>query len=258
MKILITGYKGFIGQNMVEALEEHDLTLFEWGDDLPVVDKFNWVIHLGAISSTTEQDVEKVMRQNYDFSKWLLDECDEAGVNFQYASSASVYGLNRDFREDAPKNPLSPYAWSKYFFDRYVESCEWKNITVQGFRYFNVHGPHEEHKGNQASPHYQFAKQARDTGIINVFEGSAALVRDFVPVEKVVASHVKFFDVAESGIWNVGTGEPQSFMSIAIATMNEIGATIKTIEMPSHLVNQYQRYTCADMTKYNNSLNRLK
>ena len=256
MKILITGYKGFIGQNMVKALKEHDLTLFEWGDPLPVVDIFDWVIHLGAISSTTEKDVEKIMKQNYDFSKWLLNECNEAGVNFQYSSSASVYGLNQDFREDAPKNPLNPYAWSKYFFDKYVEENEWKNIRVQGFRYFNVYGPHEDHKGTQASPYQQFAIQARETGIIKVFEGSASYTRDFVPVSSVIDAHLKFFNVPESGIWNVGTGTSRSFMSVAIEVMTKIGANIKTIKMPESLKNQYQTYTCADMTKYNNTLRR--
>ena len=170
MKILVTGYKGFIGQNMVNALRDHTLTLHEWGDKFPEVAGHDWVVHLGAISSTTETDIEKVMTQNYDFSKKLINDCLAHGVNLQYSSSASVYGLNTDFVEDAPLNPMSPYAWSKYLFDRYVQSRLWNGIYVQGFRYFNVYGPHEDHKGNQASPYYKFEQQAKETGVIKLFE----------------------------------------------------------------------------------------
>ena len=254
MKILVTGHKGFIGQNMIHALNGHDLAFYEWGDELPVVDKFNQVIHLGAISSTTEHDVERVMQQNFDFSCWLLNECEEAGVKFQYSSSASVYGLNTDFREDAPKNPLSPYAWSKYLFDRHVESHKW-HTRVQGFRYFNVYGPYEDHKGNQASPQYQFAKQAKETGVIKLFENSENYLRDFIPVETVVDMHTRFFDIRESGIWNVGTGEPVSFEYVARNIAAQYGARIEIIPMPQVLKTQYQTYTCADLTKLRVTLN---
>lgn len=255
MKILVTGNKGFIGQNMIHALKGHDLACYEWGDILPNVDKFDWVVHLGAISSTIETDVEKVMRQNYDFSCWLLNECNDAGVNFQYSSSASVYGLNRDFREDAAKNPLSPYAWSKYMFDRYVEQHTWRGICVQGFRYFNVHGSYEEHKGNQASPYYQFTQQAKATGVIKLFENSEKYLRDFVPVEVVVDTHKKFFNVKESGIWNVGTGRAKSFQQVGEEVAATFNAQIEYIPMPDALVAQYQKYTQADLTKLNKTIN---
>lgn len=254
MKILVTGHKGFIGQNMISALNGHNLAFYEWGDTLPVVDKFDWVIHLGAISSTTETDVEKIMRQNYDFSCWLLNECEEAGVNFQYSSSASVYGLNTDFREDAAKNPLSPYAWSKYLFDRHVESRKWYT-RVQGFRYFNVYGPHEEHKGNQSSPHHKFTKQAETTGVIKLFEGSENYKRDFVPVDTVVDIHKQFLNIKESGIWNVGTGQAMSFKALAETIAEGMQARIEYISMPEELKTQYQTYTCADLTKLRVTLN---
>jgi ADP-L-glycero-D-manno-heptose 6-epimerase len=254
MKILVTGYRGFIGQNMINALTGHDLACYEWGDALPKVDRFNQVIHLGAISSTTERDIEKVMQQNFDFSCWLLNECEEASVNFQYSSSASVYGLNTDFREDAPKNPLSPYAWSKYLFDRHVESRKWYT-RVQGFRYFNVYGAHEDHKGNQASPYYQFTQQAKDNGVIKLFENSENYLRDFVPVEVVVDTHKQFFNVTESGIWNVGTGQAKSFQQVGEEVAAKFNARIEYIPMPAALVSQYQTYTQADLTKLNRTLN---
>lgn len=255
MKILITGHKGFIGQNMIEALSEHQLSFFEWDDDLPRVDSFDWVIHFGAISSTTETDVEKVMRQNYDFSCWLVKECNRYGVNLQYSSSASVYGLNKDFKEDAAKSPASPYAWSKYLFDRHVEENKNKwNIIVQGFRYFNVYGPHEDHKGDQASPYHKFTQQAITTGKIKIFEDSDTYLRDFVPVETVVNIHKAFFDVDESGIWNVGTGVPKSFKTVAEEVAAKYPATIEYIPMPDNIKKQYQAYTCANLTNLNETL----
>lgn len=249
MKILVTGHKGFIGQNMLRALSEHAVTTYEWGEPKPTVIGLDWVIHLGAISSTTETDVDKVMRQNYDFSRWLLLECAYHEVNLQYASSASVYGLNLDFSEDAPVNPMSPYAWSKYLFDRYVTAHTWSGIQVQGFRYFNVYGPHEDHKGKQASPQHQFTKQAQETGVIKLFENSHNYRRDFVPVETVVDVHKTFFNVAESGIWNVGTGQPKSFDQVGRQIADQYDADITYIPMPPAIKNQYQTYTCADITK---------
>ena len=250
MKILITGYKGFIGQNMVNALKDkHELSFYELGDDPPELEGLDWCIHLGANSSTTERNVEKIMRQNHDFSCMLLVACQLNGVNLQYASSASVYGNTTDFKEDAPLYPASPYAWTKFLFDRNVLSQKFDGIVVQGFRYFNVYGPSEGHKGGQASPYYQFAKQAMETGVIKLFEGSKNFYRDFVPVETVVDYHQKFFDVKESGIWNIGTGTPRSFEDIAREIANQYGAEIKYIPMPEHIKSQYQSYTCADLTK---------
>lgn len=256
MKILITGYKGFIGQNMVNALKsDHELSLYEWGDEPPEFEGLDWCIHLGANSSTNERNVDEIMKQNHDFSCIVLMACQMNGVNLQYASSASVYGLNQDFKEDAPKDPRSPYAWSKYLFDRHVTASKFqKNTVVQGFRYFNVYGPHEDHKHGQASPYTTFAKQAKDTGVIKIFEGSESFLRDFVPVSTVVDIHKKFFNVKESGIWNVGTGEPKSFKQVAEEVAEQYHARIEYIPMPESLKSQYQAYTCADLNKLNTTL----
>jgi ADP-L-glycero-D-manno-heptose 6-epimerase len=254
MKILITGYKGFIGQNMVKALrDDHQLTYYEWGDAIPEFEGLDWVIHLGAISSTTETDVEKVMRQNHDFSCILLVACQTNNVNLQYASSASVYGLVSTFREDAEPDPRTPYAWSKYLTERHIQRHP-MGARAQIFRYFNVYGPEgEEHKGSQASPYAQFKRQAETIGKIQVFEGSDRFLRDFVPVSQIVETHLKFLNVKESGVWNVGTGTPRSFMSVA----KEFGVPIETVPMPDILKDSYQKYTCADMTRYNTTLSRL-
>ena len=255
MKILLTGYKGFIGSHMFRALEAHghQVDVYDWGEILPSIMEQDWVIHMGAISSTTERDVEKVMAQNHDFTIQLYEACHTFGINFQYSSSASVYGLVSTFREDAELDPRTPYAWSKYLTERYIQRHP-MGARTQMFRYFNVCGPEgEEHKGSQASPYAQFKRQAEETGKIRVFEGSDRFLRDFVPVSKIVDTHLKFLDVKESGIWNVGTGAPRSFMSVA----EEFGVPIETVPMPDILKDSYQKYTCADMTRYNTTVNKL-
>jgi len=251
MRILITGARGFIGQNMVKALkDEHEVTTFDWGETIPSIRDHDWVIHLGAHSVTTDQNVEHMMGQNYDFSRWIAAECQNYGVNLQYASSSSVYGLRNNFAEDAPVNPLNPYAWSKVMFDRYVIGLKYKwKIVIQGFRYFNVYGPHEDHKGEQASPYHKFTEQAKRSGVIQLFEGSENFKRDFVPVNTVTDVHKLFFNVKESGIWNVGTGVAKSFQEVAEEIAKEYNARIEYIPIPDNIKNQYQTYTCADLTK---------
>lgn len=256
MKILITGYKGFIGQNMVNALkDEHDLVLFEWGEDLPDFNGLDWCIHLGAISSTTERNVDKVLTQNYDFSRYLLTKCQEHNVNLQYSSSASLYGQSNVFDEAALPQPQSPYAWSKYLFERYVTNAFEKfTIKIQGFRYFNVYGPHEEHKGDQASPFTKFELQAKEFGVIKIFDNSGLCERDFVHVDKVIDIHKKFFMVDESGLWNIGTGVTRTFEDVAHEVATKCNAKIERIPMPPHIRNQYQFFTKADLTRLNATL----
>jgi ADP-L-glycero-D-manno-heptose 6-epimerase len=253
LKILITGNRGFIGSHAERFWRktDHEIVTYEWQEDqLPKIEGLDWVFHFGAISSTTEMDVAKVMRQNYDFSVWLYEECRRYEVDMQWSSSASVYGLGLEFKETSPVDPRSPYAWSKYLFEHYVE----KNPThrrCQGFRYFNVHGENERHKGSQASPYYQFTLQAQLTGIIKVFEGSENFIRDFVPVDQVINTQFQFIqkDIQESGVWNIGTGTTKSFMQVAQEIANQYGALIERIPFPEHLAYSYQKYTCADLTK---------
>ena len=252
MKILITGHNGFIGKNLKSRLEKTNHVLgYEWADSQrPDITGLDWVIHLGAVSSTAEKDVDKVMLQNYEFSKWLFSECCVHNVNLQYASSASVYGLSNNFQENSPKQPMSPYAWSKYLFDRWVFQQN-ENVIVQGFRYFNVYGNHEEHKGDQASPYTKFTQQAKTLGEITLFEGSENFKRDFVCVEDVCDIHEQMLGINLSGVWNVGTGVSTSFQEVAECIAEKYGATIKYVPLPENIKNQYQAFTCADITNLN-------
>jgi ADP-L-glycero-D-manno-heptose 6-epimerase len=258
MKILLTGYRGFIGKNMLPILQkDHEVSLMEWGDKLPSLKGFDWVIHLGANSSTTETNLDLIMEQNLFSSIRILEECIEHGVNLQYASSASVYGKGSVFQEDTPCSPLNHYALSKYLFEQYVKSRDTSNIVVQGFRYFNVFGPHEEHKGKQASPFTQFRRQAVIDREIVLWRGSQNFKRDFIHVNSVIDYHLRFFDVKESGVWNIGTGETRSFQDIAWEIYVEESARIRYIDVPNHILPHYQTYTCADLTKLKKTLNEI-
>ena len=258
MKICVTGSAGFIGQNLVKHLidQKHEVECFEYKPNtFPDPSLYDWVIHLGAISSTTERNVDLIMDQNYEYSLKLLQMCDNMGTNFQYASSASVYGNTNSFVESGPVYPQSPYAWSKYLFDRFIQQAmgEFK-ILVQGFRYFNVYGAHEEHKGDQASPVTKFTKQAKESGIIKLFENSDQYKRDFVCVDDVCNVHCQMLQQDVSGIFNVGTGVPVSFQQVAESVAKKYKAKIETIPMPTALKGQYQSYTCADLTQLNKNV----
>lgn len=265
MKILVTGSEGFIGRHAVNTLLNlnHEVLTFDTktGQAMPSLSDVDRVIHMGAISSTTETNVEAVMTYNYDFSCELLDECVSRGIPFQYSSSASIYGKGTSFNEDAPVQPLSPYAWSKYMFERYAAVSRLnqpsnKGCIIQGFRYFNVFGSGEDHKGNQSSPYSKFRRQALESGVIKVFAGSSQFKRDFVPVQTIVNTHIKFFNIPESGIWNIGTGTAKSFMDVAEEVALETDSYIKIIPFPNELYSSYQSYTCADITKLNESIHK--
>ena len=258
MKILITGNRGFIGSHAERFWRKtnHEIVTYEWQENqLPKIEGLDWVFHFGAISSTTETDVAKVMRQNTDFCIWLYEECRRYEVDMQWSSSASVYGLGLEYKETSPVDPRSPYAWSKYLFEHYVE----KNPThrrCHGFRYFNVHGENETHKGSQASPYHQFSLQAQTTGVIRAFEGSENFLRDFVPVETVIDTQFQFIDqdIKENGIWNIGTGAVKSFQNVAEEIAQRYNAQIETIPFPKHLEYSYQKYTCANLDKLRTTL----
>lgn len=246
MPTLITGHKGFVGQNMMSALPGS--VGYEWGDGPVQLEGIERVIHLGAISSTACSDLEKLRAQNIQFSVDLLNACAARKIPFQFASSASVYGPNNaTFRETDKPDPRTPYAQSKAFVEQFILSKRWP-VPVQAFRYFNVHGTYEDHK-DQPSPHTRFRLQAAATGQIEVFEGSEEIYRDFVPVERVVEVQKRFFDLDVSGVYNLGTGKAQSFMDVARIVARETDAEVVVVPMPD--ISGYQRYTQADMTKTN-------
>jgi ADP-L-glycero-D-manno-heptose 6-epimerase len=257
MKILVTGYKGFIGSNLALYLQSQGHEVEGWDyipNTIPDPSGYDWVLHIGANSSTTETDVDLIMEQNLEHSLKLLQACDMMGTNFQYASSASVYGNTTHFTENGPLQPQSPYAWTKYLFDRFVtQNLEHFQVIVQGFRYFNVYGRNgEEHKGNMASPFTKFSKQAQENSIIKVFEKSYDYKRDFVCVEDICKVHDQMLGKDKSGIFNVGTGRAVDFETVAKTIAKKYDADIEYIPMPENLKGQYQEYTCANIEKLTN------
>tara|TARA_R110000803_G_scaffold8364_8_gene26868 strand:- start:544 stop:1371 length:828 start_codon:yes stop_codon:yes gene_type:complete len=263
MKILVTGSDGFIGQNLITHLmsEGHGVAEYEYVENtVPDCSQFDRVIHMGAISSTTETDVEKVMKQNLDFSTKLLQVCDMQGVDLIYASSASVYGPTTHFTEDGPLLPQSPYAWSKYLFDRDVQKLDWSEYQckIQGLRFFNVYGEHEDHKGFQMSVFHKFKEQALSTGKVHPFAGSDSICRDFIYVGDICKIISKLLVTDESGIWNVGMGEATSFGSVAKCIANKYNATVEEIPIPDSVKNQYQSFTKSNNDKLLNTIGEFK
>lgn len=255
-RVLVTGSEGFIGKNLCPYLEKRGIEVvpydIKFGGGLPPLNGIDAVIHLGANSSTTETDLKKILNENFIFSGTLYQLCANMDIKFQYSSSASVYGAAETFEEDQFCVPLNPYAYSKYMFDNWLLN---EDHPYQGFRYFNVYGPHEEHKGDQASPITKFIKQIQEDGEIKVFRGKAS--RDFVHVEDVCEVHYRMLHHDSSGVFNVGTGNSVSFKDIADKMSENSGAKVKQVAMPTKLKGKYQKFTQADITKLNSVIGEM-
>jgi ADP-L-glycero-D-manno-heptose 6-epimerase len=229
------------------------------------------ILHLGACSDTMESDGRYMMENNYRYSLDLLDFCQEEEIQFIYASSASVYGSGRVFREGpAHEAPLNVYGYSKYLFDQVVRRrLNELHAPVVGLRYFNVYGLNEAHKGRMASVAWHFFNQYRNAGMVRLFEGSDGFGngeqrRDFVSIEDAVKVNLHFLREKDvSGIYNVGTGRAQTFNEVAVATVNACRAAegkgaldlaelkqqgaIEYIPFPDALRGRYQSFTEADL-----------
>jgi ADP-L-glycero-D-manno-heptose 6-epimerase len=301
---IVTGACGFIGANIVKALNERGIDNVIAVDNLKKADKFRNLVdceiadyldkhefldmlqaghfdgaveaifHEGACSDTMETDGHYMMENNYRYTSVLLDFCLDHEVSFLYASSASVYGGGSVFSEAREhEGPLNVYGYSKFLFDQIVRrrlaSADFSSQVV-GFRYFNVYGPREQHKGRMASVAFHHFNQYRATGKVKLFEGcdgygNGEQSRDFVYIDDVVKVNMFFLDHPEkSGIFNLGTGRAQPFNDIAHATVNACRALedkpalslaemidqgiVEYIDFPEALKGKYQSFTQADIT----------
>ena len=251
MNILVTGHEGFIGRNMTTWMhQEEGWTVDGWEYDpnnLPDVSGYDWVVHLGAIADMTETDVDKILKQNLEFSQWLFTQCNLHGTHLQYASSSSVYGNVKDFSEYAPCQPQTAYAWSKYLFDRWVFQQP-VNIYVQGFRYFNVYGKWMHLRGNRANAIHKWRTQARKEGKVTVWDTAEHVKRDWTWVGDVCRLHIDFIkQVNGSGIWTVGSGLAHSFLDIAEEIAEQEGVPIELESVPQQELARFRSKTCADL-----------
>lgn len=240
--IILTGSNGFIGKNFkskitdIIEIDQHNCWNF-----LKTFDKWDQVsliIHQGAISSTVETNINKIHRYNVEYTLELFSYAIRYGIPVKYASSASVYG-----NTEGQINPLNYYAISKLQIDYYVQDNLDKFSFIQGFRYFNVYGNHEDNKGDQSSPVSKFTKQIKETGKLRLFEGSDKFFRDFICVDDLV--EVVLNNKNLSGIYDLGTSSPVSFQHVAECVSRKYNGEIEYIPFPDHLKKKYQDYTCA-------------
>src|SRR5689334_5672942 len=302
MALIVTGAAGFIGSNLVKALNSRgerdiiavdnlaradkvanlaDLEITDFVDKRDFLQRLEAgaydgkvaaVLHQGACSDTMESDGRYMMENNYEYSMALLRWCRARSVRLIYASSASVYGSGKVFRESREHEaPLNVYGYSKFLFDQVVRrELPRMSLQLAGFRYFNVYGPREAHKGRMASVAFHFCNQYRANGKVKLFEGSGGYGpgeqrRDFISVDDVVDVNLFFLDNAKvSGIFNVGTGRAESFNEVARATVNALrrakgesemtleqmksAGLIEYVPFPPQLVGKYQSFTQADMS----------
>lgn len=302
MRVVVTGAAGFIGSNLIRGLNSIGI------DDVIAVDeltdgakyrnllgaelsdyfdkdefyarfargdfgKIDAVLHEGACSDTMEQDGRFMLETNYRCSKNLLDACMAKDTRLIYASSAATYGGSASFREEPQfEQPLNVYGYSKLLFDNVVRRMI-ANAPVQvaGFRYFNVYGPREQHKGRMASVAFHHYQQFVKEGRVKLFGeyggyGPGQQARDFVFVDDVVAVNLWFLQNPQArGIFNLGTGRAQPFNEVALASVNTCRelrgeealplsvltsmGLIEYIDFPAALVGKYQCHTEADLAR---------
>ena len=294
--IVVTGAAGFIGSNIAHALsgDGASVVVCDWfGSDnrwlnlagvrlediIRPENLMEWlrhcpgsvdaIVHMGAISATTERDVDRIITNNIRLSLDLWEHCRQNDVAFVYASSAATYGDgSQGFSGDdteaglAKLAPLNPYGWSKHLVDRRIAADVARGEMVPrrwaGLKFFNVYGPRESHKLDMRSVVHQIWPKAVAGSPVRLFKShhpnypDGGQMRDFIHVDDCVHVVRRVLNVPNvGGIFNVGTGQARSFHDLAVAVFNAIGASpkIEYMDMPERLQGRYQYFTQADTTR---------
>lgn len=291
--IVITGGAGFIGSAMLWELNRHGISDILIVDDLGLASSGKWlnlrglkfsdfihkddfkellessklpaittIIHMGAISATTEDDASLLIRNNFEYSKMIAGYSASHDVRLIYASSAATFGDGSNGYQDDERSidelrPLNMYGYSKQLFDRWAL----QNGILQkaaGLKFFNVYGPNEYHKEDMRSVVSKSFEQIRQSGKVNLFRShrqeyrDGEQMRDFVYVKDVTKIMAWLIQRPEAaGIFNIGSGKARSFRDLVTATFTAMGIepSISYIPMPETLREKYQYYTCADIGK---------
>ena len=267
-------WQNLVHRHYIEYLDKDQLFDYLDGNEDAEIDA---VIHMGAISATTERDFNKLVEANIHYSQDLWGWCAQHEVPFFYASSAATYGDGANGYDDASiekLRPLNAYGYSKHFFDQWALRQQAENAPQPpawaGFKFFNVYGPNEYHKERMASVAFHTFNQVKATGGMKLFKSNKADVadgmqsRDFVYVKDCADIIAHFLNQAtgfdqntgtenpcQNGIYNIGTGQARSFNDLASAVMNsmDIKPNIDFIDMPEDLQGKYQYFTQANVAK---------
>ena len=285
---VVTGANGFIGSNLTLALRDRQNQPVAVVDDFSSVrypdaigdgpriaiealpdwldahaDQIQGLYHLGACSDTTVTDHDYVMRVNFEYTRTLWNHCVNHRTPFVYASSAATYGDGSQGYDDtvdpARYQPLNLYGQSKHRFDLWALQQTLTPPRWAGVKYFNVYGPHEDHKGRMASMAYHWFDQIRETGQAKLFKSykpgydHGQQQRDFIYVRDAVDATIHLMTALDvnPGLYNIGTGQARCFADLATAVFTALKREPELcfIDMPDDLREQYQYFTQATVDK---------
>lgn len=281
MRILVTGGAGFVGSNLARRLanDGHDtvalddfssaswVNLLDYSGDVLTCDvandilalerlkPFEVIFHQASITDTTVMDQRKMMHNNVEGFRRLLDLAAGWGSRVVWASSAATYGRGpAPMKESQPPGPLNVYGYSKLAMERLAERYKDRlRHPVVGLRYFNVYGPGEAHKGRFASMIHQLATQMRSGKRPRIFTDGEQK-RDFVYIDDAVQANLRAMEARSSGVFNVGSGAAASFNEV----VRQLNRVLKTDLQPDYFENPYdffQTWTEADLTSARRGIN---